>query len=191
MSYSIWILTLYISFFFCFVFILYLCVFNSYLFVIIIFNYISRWGQIFILDCLATYNPHDNKEAQRQNIFGFSIDWVEPYFNEQLTDQYLLLQLQQIYKIQKWFVYVPYLLQSTIFHCLVFSVCERVTPRLSHANAAVVLSAVKVLIPCLKITGSFKKNFIDIVQGTDFFPNFAKIIGLCCKCCLDFVGVEQ
>ena len=26
----------------------------------------------------------------------------------------------------------------------IFSICERVTPRLSHANAAVVLSAVKV-----------------------------------------------
>ena len=31
-----------------------------------------------------------------------------------------------------------------VFMC-VCSVCERVTPRLSHANAAVVLSAVKVL----------------------------------------------
>ena len=42
---------------------------------------------------------------------------------------------------------------AAIVHCLVeitsgfmclFSICERVTPRLSHANAAVVLSAVKV-----------------------------------------------
>ena len=34
-------------------------------------------------------------------------------------------------------------LMQCVYLC--FSVCERVTPRLSHANAAVVLSAVKVL----------------------------------------------
>ena len=51
-------------------------------------NECTEWGQVFILDSLASYTPKDDKEAQ--------------------------------------------------------SICERVTPRLSHANAAVVLSAVKV-----------------------------------------------
>lgn len=32
-----------------------------------------------------------------------------------------------------------------------FSICERVTPRLSHANSAVVLSAVKVLMKFLEL----------------------------------------
>jgi AP-1 complex subunit beta-1 len=51
-------------------------------------NECTEWGQVFILDSLAGYEPKDDKEAQ--------------------------------------------------------SICERVTPRLAHANAAVVLSAVKV-----------------------------------------------
>ena len=51
-------------------------------------NECTEWGQVFILDSLATYQPTEEREAQ--------------------------------------------------------SICERVTPRLSHANAAVVLSAVKV-----------------------------------------------
>ncbi|XP_014664948.1 PREDICTED: AP-1 complex subunit beta-1-like [Priapulus caudatus] len=55
-------------------------------------NECTEWGQVFILDFLANYNPKDDREAQ--------------------------------------------------------SICERVTPRLAHANAAVVLSAVKV---CMKL----------------------------------------
>jgi len=51
-------------------------------------NECTEWGQVFILDSLASYQPKDEREAQ--------------------------------------------------------NICERVTPRLSHANAAVVLSAVKV-----------------------------------------------
>lgn len=51
-------------------------------------NECTEWGQVFILDSIANYNPRDDREAQ--------------------------------------------------------SICERVTPRLAHANAAVVLSAVKV-----------------------------------------------
>jgi len=58
-------------------------------------NECTEWGQIFILDSLATYEPKDEKEAQ--------------------------------------------------------SICERITPRLSHANAAVVLSAVKVLMKFMEI----------------------------------------
>ena len=54
-------------------------------------NECTEWGQVFILDSLASYQPKDEREAQ--------------------------------------------------------NICERVTPRLSHANAAVVLSAVKV---CMK-----------------------------------------
>jgi len=49
----------------------------------------KRWGQIFILDALATYNPRDSKEAE--------------------------------------------------------AICERVVPRLTHANASVVLSSVRVV----------------------------------------------
>lgn len=58
-------------------------------------NECTEWGQVFILDSLANYQPTEDKEAQ--------------------------------------------------------SICERVTPRLSHANAAVVLSAVKVLMKFMEL----------------------------------------
>jgi len=54
-----------------------------------------RWGQVFILDSVSTYDPVDEREAQ--------------------------------------------------------SIIERVTPRLAHANASVVLSAVKVRSLALKL----------------------------------------
>lgn len=44
------------------------------------------------------------------------------------------------------------------------SICERVTPRLSHANAAVVLSAVKVLMKLMEM----------MVQGSQFIQNLVK-----------------
>lgn len=56
-------------------------------------NECNEWGQIFILDCLATFNPRESKEAE--------------------------------------------------------AICERVVPRLTHANAAVVLSSVRVIIKML------------------------------------------
>lgn len=62
---------------------------------LIALNECSEWGQVFILDSLANYQPKDEKEAQ--------------------------------------------------------SICERVTPRLAHANAAVVISAVKVLMKFLEM----------------------------------------
>lgn len=40
---------------------------------------------------------------------------------------------------------------STLHFSLRYSICERVTPRLSHANSAVVLSAVKVLMKFLEL----------------------------------------
>ncbi|EDV23739.1 uncharacterized protein TRIADDRAFT_57237 [Trichoplax adhaerens] len=58
-------------------------------------NECTEWGQIFILDAIAEYQPVSDREAQ--------------------------------------------------------SIVERVTPRLSHANAAVVLSAVKVLMQMMEI----------------------------------------
>eukprot|EP00164_Ancoracysta_twista_P004132 GFYU01005549.1.p1 GENE.GFYU01005549.1~~GFYU01005549.1.p1 ORF type:complete len:929 (+),score=345.40 GFYU01005549.1:52-2838(+) len=61
-------------------------------------NECTEWGQVFILDCLATYTPSDAREAE--------------------------------------------------------SVIERVTPRLSHANAAVVLSAIKVVMKYLDLLAS-------------------------------------
>lgn len=61
-------------------------------------NECSEWGQVFILDSLANYNPKEEREAQ--------------------------------------------------------SICERVTPRLAHANAAVVLSAVKVLMKFMEMMPS-------------------------------------
>ncbi|XP_076816069.1 AP-1 complex subunit beta-1-like [Clavelina lepadiformis] len=63
-------------------------------------NECTEWGQIFILDALANYNPEDSREAQ--------------------------------------------------------SVAERVTPRLQHANSAVVLSAVKVCMKLLEMMDSDK-----------------------------------
>ena len=61
-------------------------------------NECSEWGQVFILDSLANYDPKEEREAQ--------------------------------------------------------SICERVTPRLAHANAAVVLSAVKVLMKFMEMMPS-------------------------------------
>jgi AP-1 complex subunit beta-1 len=61
-------------------------------------NECSEWGQVFILDSLANYDPREEREAQ--------------------------------------------------------SICERVTPRLAHANAAVVLSAVKVLMKFMEMMPS-------------------------------------
>lgn len=61
-------------------------------------NECTEWGQVFILDSLANYQPKDEREAQ--------------------------------------------------------SICERITPRLAHANAAVVLSAVKVLMKLLEMLSS-------------------------------------
>uniref|UniRef100_A0A1B6DGS2 AP complex subunit beta n=1 Tax=Clastoptera arizonana TaxID=38151 RepID=A0A1B6DGS2_9HEMI len=61
-------------------------------------NECTEWGQVFILDSLANYNPKDDREAQ--------------------------------------------------------SICERITPRLAHANAAVVLSAVKVLMKFMEMLAS-------------------------------------
>uniref|UniRef100_H2XLC2 AP complex subunit beta n=1 Tax=Ciona intestinalis TaxID=7719 RepID=H2XLC2_CIOIN len=63
-------------------------------------NECTEWGQIFILDALANYNPEDTREAQ--------------------------------------------------------SISERVTPRLQHANSAVVLSAVKVCMKLLELMDSDK-----------------------------------
>jgi len=60
-------------------------------------NECTEWGQVFILDSLANYNPVDDREAK--------------------------------------------------------SICERITPRLAHANAAVVLSAVKVLMKYMEMMG--------------------------------------
>lgn len=71
-------------------------------------NECSEWGQVFILDSLANYNPKEEHEAK--------------------------------------------------------SICERVTPRLAHANAAVVLSAVKVLM-----------KFMEMMpKDTDFIQSLTK-----------------
>ncbi|KFO26302.1 AP-2 complex subunit beta [Fukomys damarensis] len=55
----------------------------------------TKWGQVFVLDCLSNDNPKDDQETQ--------------------------------------------------------SVCEQVTPQLSHANSAVVLPPVKVLMKFLEL----------------------------------------
>ncbi len=57
------------------------------------------------------------------------------------------------------YIFCKYILRKTFsvkntrssFWTLSFSICERVTPRLSHANSAVVLSAVKVLMKFLEL----------------------------------------
>lgn len=66
-------------------------------------NECTEWGQIFILDSLAIYEPKDQRELE--------------------------------------------------------SICERVTPRLQHVNAAVVLSAVKVLMKL--ISGLLNQEYKD------------------------------
>lgn len=83
-------------------------------------NECTEWGQVFILDSLASYQPKDEREAQ--------------------------------------------------------NICERVTPRLSHANAAVVLSAVKVWMKtdvCLSdvyICWHFTVHANGIFLPPPFFP---------------------
>jgi len=42
-------------------------------------------------------------------------------------------------------------LNSFFFGFIYFSICERITPRLAHANAAVVLSAIKVLMKLMEM----------------------------------------
>ena len=49
------------------------------------------------------------------------------------------------------------------FNILFFSICERITPRLAHANAAVVLSAVKVLM-----------KMMDLIKNTEFVQMLQK-----------------
>lgn len=71
-------------------------------------NECTEWGQVFILDSLATYQPQDEQEAQ--------------------------------------------------------NICERVTPRLSHANAAVVLSAVKVLMKFMEGLSTDSQYFTQLIK---------------------------
>lgn len=71
-------------------------------------NECTEWGQVFILDSLANYNPKDEREAQ--------------------------------------------------------SICERITPRLAHANAAVVLSAVKVLMKLMEMLGNSDTEFCNTLS---------------------------
>ncbi|KAI6239157.1 AP complex subunit beta [Aphelenchoides fujianensis] len=68
-------------------------------------NECTEWGQVFILDALANYQPKDEREAQ--------------------------------------------------------NICERISPRLAHANAAVVLSTVKVL---MKLMAMLPENS-DTIQN--------------------------
>ena len=44
------------------------------------------------------------------------------------------------------------------------NICERVTPRLSHANAAVVLSAVKVLMKFMEMMESESQYFTQLIK---------------------------
>uniref|UniRef100_A0A915DZY5 AP complex subunit beta n=1 Tax=Ditylenchus dipsaci TaxID=166011 RepID=A0A915DZY5_9BILA len=71
-------------------------------------NECTEWGQVFILDALANYQPKDEREAQ--------------------------------------------------------NICERISPRLAHANAAVVLSTVKVLMKLINI----------LPENSDFITQLVK-----------------
>ncbi len=71
-------------------------------------NECTEWGQVFILDSLAAYQPRDEQDAQ--------------------------------------------------------TICERVTPRLSHANAAVVLSAVKVLMKFMEVIPLESSYFPQLIK---------------------------
>lgn len=53
-------------------------------------------------------------------------------------------------------IVITILIVFIIHHWLLFdcSICERITPRLAHANAAVVLSAVKVLMKLMEMLSS-------------------------------------
>lgn len=74
-------------------------------------NECTEWGQVFILDALANYEPKDEREAQKYVILVYILD------------------------------YFP----------ILYSICERISPRLAHANAAVVLSTVKVLMKLINL----------------------------------------
>ena len=70
-------------------------------------NDCSEWGQVYILNALANYEPHDSQEAEQA--------------------------------------------------------CERVTPRLNHANSAVVLAAVKLIL-----------NYMDFIRNGDVTRDLIK-----------------
>lgn len=88
-------------------------------------NECTEWGQVFILDSLATYQPQSEQEAQ--------------------------------------------------------NICERVTPRLSHANAAVVLSAVKVLMKFMEIMSADSQYYGQLIKKLapplgEFFPQVFMVV---------------
>jgi len=80
-------------------------------------NECTEWGQVFVLDAIATYVPATDSEAQ--------------------------------------------------------SICERVTPRLAHANAAVVLSAVKVIMKLLEQMSHSSGATTEPAGPNNADPNFA------------------
>lgn len=50
------------------------------------------------------------------------------------------------------YIFIVYrLVYFIVFGFIYFSICERITPRLAHANAAVVLSAIKVLMKLMEM----------------------------------------
>lgn len=97
-------------------------------------NECTEWGQVFILDSVAQYSPKDDREAQRCGRRGCM----------RAGAVQLMLHVM-------WWCNVTAVTCHSCQLCVTHvtlpscSVGERVMPRLSHANAAVVLSAVKVL----------------------------------------------
>jgi vesicle coat complex subunit len=71
-------------------------------------NECTEWGQVFILDALANYQPKDEREAQ--------------------------------------------------------NICERISPRLAHANAAVVLSTVKVLMKLINMLSDSSEFVTQLIK---------------------------
>ncbi|EHB05111.1 AP-2 complex subunit beta [Heterocephalus glaber] len=132
-------------------------------------NECTEWGQIFILDCLSNYNPKDDREAQSicervtprlshaNSAVVLSAVKVLMKFLELLpkdSDYYNMLLKKlapPLVTLLSGEPEVQYVALRNINLIVQKSICERVTPRLSHANSAVVLSAVKVLMKFLEL----------------------------------------
>ncbi|XP_069900598.1 AP-2 complex subunit beta-like [Globicephala melas] len=133
-------------------------------------NECTERGQIFILDCLSNYNPKDDQEAQStwaSHCCGLSRCGAQapdtqaqrPWLTDPAAPRHVGSSQTRAQ------TRVPCIGRRTLNHCatretlaLHFNyvklqphICERVTPWLSHANSAVVLSAVKVLMKFLEL----------------------------------------
>jgi hypothetical protein len=119
-------------------------------------NECTEWGQIFILDSLAIYEPKDQvrdlkKKKRRERRGEDDHDHEMGERSKPVSPLHFTFSLTR----HPLFFFFFFLCFSFIPQRELESICERVTPRLQHVNAAVVLSAVKV---CTPVSLSFSRS---------------------------------